>query len=61
MKVKNISKGNFNLKSGVVKPGAEGEVTLIEFKVLAASGKIEQVVEASKLAPKPKAKPKANG
>jgi len=60
MKVKNISKGNFNLTSGKLEPGKEGDCTLDEFKVLASSGKIE-VVQDKPVAKKMAAKKPANG
>ena len=58
MKIKNISKALFNLKSGVLEPGDEGEATLPECKVLFSSGKAEVVPEAPeapKVTPKSKA------
>ena len=61
MKVKNISDGNFNLASGVLKPGEEGTVTFEEFKVLYSSDKIEYedepVADEPVAAPKPAPKP----
>ena len=58
MKIKNISKGDFNLKSGILKPGKEGECTPAEFKVLWTSNMIKLLTEETpkKAAPK-KAKP----
>lgn len=60
MKIKNISEGNFNLKSGVLKPGGEGEATYEECKVLFSSSKAEAVVKRAaaprKAAPKPMSK-----
>jgi len=55
MKIKNISKGNFNLESGTLKPGSTGDATLIECKLLFSSKKAEEV----KAKPKPIVKPKA--
>ena len=45
MKVKNVSKGNFNLASGILKPGEIGEVNLDEYRLLSSSSKIEMVQE----------------
>lgn len=66
MKIKNTSDAVINLKSGVLKPGDEGDATVPECKVLFNSNKAEVAIEpapapapAPKVAPKPKAK--ANG
>lgn len=50
MKIKNISDGVFNLKSGKVEPGETGEANEKECKVLFSSNKAEEV----RAAPKPK-------
>lgn len=41
MKIKNTSKGAFNLASGKLEPGKTGEATLDECKVLFSSNKAE--------------------
>ena len=58
MRIKNISKGDFNLASGKLKPGATGEATFEECKVLFSSKKAEHA-QVKVATPKPKAK--ANG
>ena len=42
MKIKNISEGAINLKSGLIKTGESGEATFDECKVLFSSGKVEE-------------------
>lgn len=43
MKIKNTSDGSFNLKSGKLEPGEEGEATYEECQVLFSSNKAEVV------------------
>ena len=45
MKIKNISKADFNLKSGKLAPGKSAEATFEECQVLFSSNMAEHIVE----------------